>query len=103
MEENFTAILNSLERIEDEYEKQYAFDTLICSIKGTCLLEENFSAILNTLDKIDDDTQKRFSLSYLISAIKGKKLFKEKVTLIKGRFPEYSEKLEELLKKEENS
>ena len=100
---NFPDILNVINMMDDDIEKRRALCNLMFEIKKTTLIEENFNTILNTIDNIIDDTHKRYSLSYVISAIREEQSFNEKLTLIKERFPKYSDELVEILNKKENS
>lgn len=52
------------------------------------------------IDKMVHNTHRKNSLFYIISAIKGKEKFKNKIAYIRERFPEYSNELKEVLKKE---
>ncbi len=102
-ETHFPNILNVINIMDDDIEKRRALCNLMFGIKKTTLLEENFNTILNTIDNIIDNTHKRYGLSYVISAIHEEKSFNDKLTLIKERFPEYSDELVEILNKKENS
>ena len=84
--------MNSIGTIEDEDERRNAFDTLMFSIKGTCLLEENITSILSILYKIGDTEVKRSAFYSLTFFIGDNPLLKENFTKILNFLDEFSGK-----------
>jgi hypothetical protein len=98
-----TDILNTTDKIDDNYNKRNTFSDLINAIKGTelmntkySLIEIQFTDILNTIGKIDDNYIKRIAFSDFISQIKGTKLMNTKYSLIEIQFTDILNKLDKI-------
>ncbi|KKL50516.1 hypothetical protein LCGC14_2304720 [marine sediment metagenome] len=96
---NFPSILSSLNTIDDVDDKRTAFYELMGLIEESSIIEDHLIIILNVMDSFGA-THRQQCFFDMISAIKINGLSKKKRKLILDRFPEYSERIEEILPKE---